>query len=66
MNKISKEYSLDELKRMKSRTNIDKFKNTTEKEIFEQTISDVDTPNFSNEELKEFKSPEKRKSNNEK
>ena len=65
MTKISKEYSLEELKKLKSRTDVKKFNATTEKDILEQTISDKDTPNISEKELKEFAKPENRKKNNE-
>jgi hypothetical protein len=58
---MSKTYSLEELKKMKSKTDVERFKNTSEKEIMEQTISDPDLPNLSEEELKEFQLAKDRK-----
>jgi len=58
---MSKTYSLEELKKMKSKTDIERFKNTSEKEIMEQTIADPDLPNLTEEELKEFKLAKDRK-----
>jgi hypothetical protein len=58
---MSKTYSLEELKKMKSKTDVERFKNTSEKEIMEQTIADPDLPNLSEEELKEFKLAKDRK-----
>ncbi len=58
---MSKTYTLEEIKNMKSKTDVDFFKKTTEKDIMEQIISDPDTPNLTNEELKEFTTPDKRK-----
>lgn len=58
---MSKTYSLEELKKMKSKTDVERFKNTSEKEIMEQTISDPDLPNISEEELKEFQLAKDRK-----
>lgn len=52
---MSKEYSLEELKKMKSKTDVKRFNETSEKDIMEQTISDHDLPNLTEEELKEFK-----------
>lgn len=46
---------------MKSKTDVERFKNTSEKEIMEQTIADPDLPNLSEEELKEFKLAKDRK-----
>lgn len=58
---MSKTYSLEELRKMKSKTDVERFKNTSEKEIMEQTISDPDLPNLSEEELKEFQLAKDRK-----
>lgn len=58
---MSKTYSLEELKKMKSETDVERFKNTSEKEIMEQTIADPDLPHLSEEELKEFKPAKERK-----
>jgi hypothetical protein len=62
---MSKTYTLEELKKMKSKTDHERVKNTTEKEIMEQSISDPDTPYLTDEELKEFTTPEERKKRNE-
>lgn len=58
---MSKTYSLEELRKMKSKTDVERFKNTSEKVIMEQTISDPDLPNLSEEELKEFQLAKDRK-----
>ncbi len=58
---MSKTYTLEELKKMKSKTDIERFKNTSEKEIMEQSISDPDTPYLTDDELKELATPEERK-----
>jgi uncharacterized protein (UPF0147 family) len=50
-----KRYSLDEIEKMKSKSDKKKFDETTEKEILEQIISDPDTPRLTKEELKELK-----------
>lgn len=60
---MSKAYTLEEIKKMKSKTDIDFFNKTTEKDIMEQSISDPDTPYLTGEELKELTTPEKRKEN---
>lgn len=52
---MSKEYSIEELKKMKSKTDVKRFNETSEKDILEQTIADSDLPNLTEEELKEFK-----------
>lgn len=62
---MSKTYTLEELKKMKGKTDLERVKNTTEKEIMEQSISDPDTPYLTDEELKEFTIPEERKKSNE-
>ncbi len=53
MNK--KPYSLEDLKKMKSQTDVERFKKTTEQEIREQSILDPDTPYLTEKELKEMK-----------
>jgi len=60
---MSKTYTLEEIKKMKSKTDVDFFNKTTEKDILEQTISDPDTPYLTDEEIKEFTNPEERKKN---
>lgn len=62
---MSKEYSLEKLKKMKSKTDVKRFNETSEKDIMEQTISDHDLPNLTEKQLKEFK-PTKGKPLNEK
>lgn len=52
---MSKEYTLEELRSMKSKTDVNRFNETSEKDIMEQTIADPDLPNFTNKELQEFK-----------
>ncbi len=58
---MSKTYTLEELRKMKGKTDIERVKNTTEKDIMEQCLSDPDTPYLTDAELKEFTSPEERK-----
>jgi hypothetical protein len=58
---MSKTYTLEELRKMKGKTELDRVKDTTEKDIMEQSISDPDFPYFTDEELKEFTTPEERK-----
>ena len=62
---MSKTYSLEELKEMKGKTDLERIKNTTEKDIMEQSMSDPDTPYLTDEELKEFTTPEERKKKDE-
>jgi len=56
---MSKTYILGELKGMKSRTDVKKFKRTTEKEIREQSIADPTTPYLADSEIKEFQPVDK-------
>ena len=51
---MSKTYSLEELKEMKGKTDLERIKKTTEKDIMEQSMSDPDTPYLTDEELKEY------------
>ncbi len=60
---MSKTYTLEEIKKMKSKTDIGFFNKTTEKDIMEQSISDPDTPYLTDKDLKEFTTPEERKKN---
>jgi len=57
----TKKYTLEELKNMKSKTDIDKFNSTTEKDILEQSIADPDTPILTDKEIKEMKPAKDRK-----
>lgn len=62
---MSKTYSLEELRRMKSKTDLERVKQTTEVDIMEQSIADPDTPYLTDDELKELTTPEERKKQNE-
>ena len=62
---MSKTYTLDELRRMKSKTDLERVKQTTEVDIMEQSIADPDTPYLTNEELRELTTPEERKKQHE-
>jgi hypothetical protein len=62
---MRKTYTLEELKKMKSKTDIERFKKTSEKEIMEQSISDPDTPYLTDDELNELTTPEERKKKDE-
>ncbi|MFT3929229.1 MAG: hypothetical protein QM709_02925 [Spongiibacteraceae bacterium] len=57
---MSKTYTLDELKKLKSKTDIERFKQTSEKEIMEQSIADPDTPYLTDDEIKELHPPVKK------
>ena len=62
---MSKTYTLEKLRKMKGKTDLERVKNTTEKDIMEQSISDPDTPYLTDEELNEFTTPEERKKRDE-
>ena len=62
---MSKTYTLEELRKMKGETDVERTKNTTEKDIMEQSMSDPDTPYLTEDELNEFTSPEERKKRDE-
>lgn len=66
MNSGKKPYTLDELRKMKGKTNVEEFEKITEKEIKEQILADADTPNLTESELKEFDFPKKRDRKNDK
>jgi len=61
MSKDIKRYTLEELRKMKSETDIKKFNETTDKDILEQSIADPDTPILTKKELKEMKLAKERK-----
>ena len=61
MSKNIKRYTLEELRKMKSETDIEKFDSTTEKDILEQSLADPDTPILTKKELKEMKPAKERK-----
>jgi hypothetical protein len=56
-----KRYTLEELEKMKSKSDKKKFDETTEKDILEQGIADRDTPILTDDELKEMKPAKERK-----
>lgn len=53
MSKI-KRYTIEEIEKMKSKSDVKKFKETTEKDILEQSMADPDTPVLTDEELDEM------------
>lgn len=65
MSTKNKQYTLEEIRKLKSQTDVEKFNETTEKEINEQTIADPDLPNLTEKELKEFDFPKKKGDKNE-
>lgn len=62
---MSKTYTLEELRKMRSNTDLERVKNTSEVDIMEQSIADPDTPYLTDDELKEFTTPEERKKKDE-
>lgn len=56
---MSKTYSLEELRRMTSKSDQERIKRTSEKDIMEQSMSDPDTPYLTDNEIKEFAKPVK-------
>ncbi len=60
MSKI-KRYTMEEIEKMKSESDIKKFKGTTEKDILEQCMADPDTPILTDKELKEMRPAKERK-----
>ncbi len=56
-----KRYTLDELEKMKSESDLEKIKNTTEKDIIEQSLADPDTPILTKKELSEMQLASERK-----
>ncbi len=50
-----KQYTLEEILKMKSKSDKAKFDATTEKDIIEQSMADEDTPIPTKKERKEFK-----------
>ncbi|MBI3561181.1 MAG: hypothetical protein HY080_05630 [Gammaproteobacteria bacterium] len=61
-----KRYTMEEIRKMKSRSDVKKFKDTTEKDILEQSMKDPDTPILTDKELKEMKPAKERKRGKEK
>lgn len=60
MSKI-KRYTMEEIEKMQSKSDVKKFKATTEKDIIEQSLADPDTPILTDKELKEMKPAKERK-----
>ena len=52
---------MEEIKKMKSKSDIKRFKETTEKDILEKSIADPDTPILTDKELKEMRPAKERK-----
>lgn len=52
---MSKTYTLEEIEKMKGKTDVDRVNKTTEKDIMEQCIADPDTPYLTKEQVKEFR-----------
>jgi len=61
MSKDIRRYTVEELRKMKSETDVKKFNETTEKDILEQSIADPDTPILTKKELKEMRPAKERK-----
>ncbi len=61
MSKDIKRYTLEEIRKMKSKTDTEKFNATTEKDILEQSMADLDTPILTDKELKEMRPAKGRK-----
>ncbi|WP_290614473.1 hypothetical protein [Arsukibacterium sp. UBA3155] len=57
---MSKKYTLESLRKMKSNTDLVRAINTTELDIMEQSIADPNTPYLTDEELKELTTPGER------
>ena len=60
-----KRYTLEEIEKMESKSDKEKFDKTTEKDILEQSMADPDTPYLTDKELKELTTPEERKKQDE-
>ena len=56
-----KRYTLEELEKMKSESDLEKIKSTTEKDIVEQSLADPDTPILTKKELSEMQLASERK-----
>ena len=57
---MSKKYTLESLRKMKSNTDLVRAINTTELDIMEQSIADPTTPYLTDDELKELTTPGER------
>ncbi len=60
-----KRYTQKELEKMKSESDLEKIKNTTEKDIIEQSLADPDTPILTKKELNEMQLATERKNGKE-
>jgi len=60
-----KRYTQEELEKMKSESDLEKIKNTTEKDIIEQSLADPDTPILTKKELSEMQLATERKNGKE-
>ncbi|HHI91932.1 MAG TPA: hypothetical protein ENK04_00210 [Gammaproteobacteria bacterium] len=60
-----KRFTLEELEKMKSESDLEKIKNTTEKDIIERSLADPDTPILTKEELNEMQLASERKNGKE-
>ncbi len=56
-----KRYTLEQLEKIKSESDLEKIKSTTEKNIIEQSLSDPDTPILTKKELSEMQLASERK-----
>jgi len=54
-----KQYTLEELKELKGKSDLERLKNMTEEELEEAAKSDPDSAWLTDEELKQFKRPNK-------
>ncbi len=54
-----KQYTLEELKKLKGKSDLERLKNMTEEELEEAAKSDPDSAWLTDEELKQFKRPNK-------
>ncbi len=61
MSEEIKRYTMEEIEKMKSKSDLEKIKSTTEKDIIEQSLADPDTPILTKEELREMKLASERK-----
>jgi len=61
MSENIKRYSTEDIKKMKSESDLEKIKSTTEKDIIEQSLADPDMPILTKEELSEMELASERK-----
>lgn len=58
---MSKTYTLEELRKMKSKTDLKRARDTSEVDIMQQSIVDPDTPYLTEKERQELTTPAERK-----